>query len=68
MCNPEWQLVIAVSLKVGGGVHLIFQAKLYMCMQNTTAHTEVMCLIWFCTGRGEGGGGLWPFIKKHDSG
>ena len=32
--------VIAVSLKVGGGVRLIKLAKLYMCRQNTTNTTR----------------------------
>ena len=33
-------VVIAVSLKVGGGVHLIKPAKLYMCMQTHYKHDE----------------------------
>ena len=36
MVVSEWWSVLAVSLNVGGGVHLIKLAKLYMCMQNTT--------------------------------
>ena len=51
----ERRSVIAVSLNVGGGVHLIKPTRLYMCMQNTT-HTEVMCLI--CTV------GQWPHLTS----
>ena len=40
----ERRSVIAVSLTVSGGVHLIKPTKLYMCTQNTT-NTVVMCLI-----------------------
>ena len=36
----EWRLVIAVSLNIGGGVHLIKAAKLCMCTQNTTNTTR----------------------------
>ena len=36
----EWRSVIAVSLKVGGGVHLLKPAKLYTCMLNTTYMTR----------------------------
>ena len=32
--------MIAVSLNVGGGVHLFKPTKLCMCMQNTTKHNE----------------------------
>ena len=32
--------MIAVSLNVGGGVHLIKPAKLYMCMQKHYKHNE----------------------------
>ena len=43
----EWRSVIAVSLNVGGGVHLIKPAKLYMCMQNTTntTRTDARCRV-----------------------
>ena len=36
----EWQLVIAVSLNVGGGVRLIEPAKLYMCTQTHYKNDE----------------------------
>ena len=44
--NPGWWLVIAVSLNVGGGVHLIKPVKLIMCMQNTTNTTRTWN--WVC--------------------
>ena len=48
----EWRSVIAVSLNVGGGVHLIKPAKLCMCAQNTTNTTRTdarrrMCAAMF---------------------
>ena len=36
----RWQSVIAVSLSVGGGVHLIKSAKLHMCTQTHYKHDE----------------------------
>ena len=39
-CGIRVQSVIAVSLKVGGGVRLIKPAKLYMYTQNTTNTTR----------------------------
>ena len=36
----EWRSVLAVSLNVGGGVHLIKPAKLCMCMQKHYKHNE----------------------------
>ena len=36
----EWQSVIAVSLNVGGGVHLFKRAKLYMCQLTHHKHDE----------------------------
>ena len=36
----EWRSVVAVSLNIGGGVHLIKPAKLYMCMQTHYKHDE----------------------------
>ena len=39
----EWRSVIAVSLKVGGGVRLIKLAKLYMCMQTHYKQDEDGC-------------------------
>ena len=43
----EWRSVIAVSLKVSGGVRLIKPAKLYICMQNTTntTRTDARCRV-----------------------
>ena len=39
----EWRSVIAVSLKVGGGVRLIKPAKLYICTQKHFEHNEDGC-------------------------
>ena len=36
----EWRSVIAVSLKVGGGVRLMKPAKLYICTQKNYKHNE----------------------------
>ena len=36
----EWRSLIAVSLNVGGGVHLIKPARLCMCTQNTTNNED----------------------------
>ena len=36
----EWRSVTAVSLNVGGGVHLIKPVKLYMCTQKHYKHNE----------------------------
>ena len=44
----EWQSVIAVSLNVDGGVHLIKPAKLCMCTQNTTNTTRMDTLRRVC--------------------
>ena len=37
--------MIAVSLNVSGGVHLIKPAKLYMCMHKHYKHNEDMCMV-----------------------
>ena len=44
----EWRSIFAMSLYVGGGVHLIKAAKLYMCTQNAM-DVAIMCLLWFRT-------------------
>ena len=36
----EWRSVIAVSPNIGGGVHLIKSAKLFMCTQKHYNHNE----------------------------
>ena len=36
----EWRSVIVVSLNVGGGIHLIKPAKLYICTQTHYTHDE----------------------------
>ena len=36
----EWRSVSAVSLNVGGGIHLINPAKLYMCIQTHYKHDK----------------------------
>ena len=49
----EWRSVIPVSLNIGGGVHHIKPAKLYICMQTHNKHDE--------------DGGMAPGVRGHGS-
>ena len=49
--GSEWQLVIAVSMNVRGGVRLIKRAQLYICMQKHNKPKE--------------NGGMVPGVRNH---